>query len=1258
MNKKMFLIVFVCGLFYIIQPKNIYAISSSDYQSRNNCNSKYELAIANKDESITHVSCHNTYEEANSAMQSNNSNDLVIFDSTNGNTKIVNAKYALLDLSVNPEQLTYFYESKELNTRKYTYMDTGSLYGGVDGALLDVNYNKSVKVMIGGLSAWIKDGTYEIVPLNWVKSSSSYTVTDSIRHNYVAKIQNTYSGSAGSTIGPKPDMLSTGTYYSYDGHYFYTDRLTMLKDYKNSNYNNAVNKNQPYYNYYMYLSTHSKTTYSSRNIDEYIRNNMNIKMDVFGDVSKNNSSRLYGQGTYFYYAQQRYGVNAILSLSLNRNESANGRSYIAINKNNGFGLNAVDSNPTEGANYFPTYASSILEFAYKWVTDGYADPSDSRYFGPVFGDKYIGMNVKYASDTYWSEKMAANYYSFDKAKGMQDYNYYQLGVVTSPTPAYISPTAMSQVVYTYPEKDDGVLIVDEITNAEGVWYKLQSDKIINGTTITTVGDYNWDSYVYVKKEQVVKINQPKSSYQTPNNVTEYKNSKYTYDLYTKDGSLMPKVAITQSDLDYYYDSTLEEKTGEKVLKDKWIMVYATAYDENKKAVAYLVTSNYKYNQKSWIKAGNIIFKTTGYGRTILNTEKYESLKGQYTWVNSTPHDLAETVIGGQYKYSYVPLITSTTSDGYTWYQVPVNLSGNDNSYGWTIANFKDQVSFEFTMYNADEDNKNLQIETNNPPVINASDRTITQGEQFDKLENVTAKDEEDGSLTDKIVVEGSVDIDTPGTYYLTYSVTDSKGAKQELKVTITVIKNEVPEIKAEDKVITEKEEFNELENVTAQDKEDGDLTKKIEVKENTVDTTKVGEYKITYSITDSYNQTTKKTIKVTVVKNQIPQIIASDKTIVINSKFNELENVTAQDKEDGDLTKKIEVKESNVDTTKVGEYKVIYIVKDSYGNEATKEIKINVININYKKTDGIYYFESLTKENNKLHLKGMLIITGIDNNLNKNIYYQLVLKNNLTNKEIIINLTRIISIDAIPFDYGDEDGYDYTYSWFEGDIDINTIENGDYTLYIRAYDNEKYYSESALSNVFNKKMESSITTDKKSALLRNNYESRDAAIQLFIRNELIGEKTSAPKYNINNEYNSIRFEGNNLVIKGASHIIGGDYSKDTIVKRNLVLENIKTFERKIYNIGSITTGDYEIELRVPDGKNKTRAWFETTNLDISNLKVGTYSIYISTSSNLSDFGELQDIFLRKITATKTINNKKYSLKVDKENRYRILLVVE
>ena len=858
MRKRNLLALSMISIGLLLCPKNTYAITASDYSSRNVCNSKYELAGAHTDQTIAHVGCYNTYNEAKTAMINNGADDLFIFDSTSGATKIVDANNALLDLSVNPETLTYFYETKDLNTRKYTYMDTGSLYGGVDGVLLDVNYNKSVKVMIGGLSAWIGNNTYEIVPLNWVKSSSSYTVDDSIRHNYVAKIQNTYSGTAGSTIGPKPDMLDRGTYYSYDGHYFYKNRLTMIKDYKNNTRNNSVNKNNPYYNYYMFLSNHSKTTYSSNNIDEYIRDNLNIRKDVYSNKSQDNASRLYGQGTFFYYSQEKYGVNALLSLSLSRNESANGRSNLAINKNNGFGLNAVDSNPYQEANWFPTYSSSILEFASNWITDGYADPSDSRYFGPMYGDKYIGMNVKYASDTYWSEKMAANYYSLDRAKGLQDYNYYQLGIVTGPTNAYIQPSAMSQVIYKYPEKDDGVLIVDEIVNAEGTWYKLQSDKIINGNVITTIGDYNWDSFVYVKKEQVTKINTPKNGYQYPKNVFEYQDSKYTYDLYVENSTLKPKVATTTKNTTYYYDPSLTSSKNITVLKDKLVMVYKTAYDSNNKPIAYLITSDYKYDQKDWVDAKAIRFIDSDYGYQTVN------ISGAYEWVCSEPIDDEKYLIGREYTYSYFPIVGEVTTNGVKWYKIPVSLTSNTNSYGYVLAYEKNAT---VTKYNYKVTNENEVI--NEKPIITAQNKSIVQGTNINLLEGVTATDIEDGNITSNINVSGTVDINKVGEYEITYTITDSGNLTTTKKIKITVIENKKPQIKAKDKTVQINTEFNELKGITAIDEEDGDITKNIKVIENTVDTTKVGEYKVKYKVSDSYNQEVVKEIKVTVTEEEI-----------------------------------------------------------------------------------------------------------------------------------------------------------------------------------------------------------------------------------------------------------------------------------------------------------------------------------------------------------------------------------------------------
>ena len=137
-------------------------------------------------------------------------------------------------------------------------------------------------------------------------------------------------------------MLAEGKYYSYDGHYFYKTIKTMLSDYKANRVTNSVNPTNPYYNYYMFLSNHTKTNYSAINIDDYIRKT--YTRDVYGKKAESKTSRLYGTGTFFYNAQQQYGVNALLSYSLSRNETGNGTSSLAIDKNNGFGLNAVDRN--------------------------------------------------------------------------------------------------------------------------------------------------------------------------------------------------------------------------------------------------------------------------------------------------------------------------------------------------------------------------------------------------------------------------------------------------------------------------------------------------------------------------------------------------------------------------------------------------------------------------------------------------------------------------------------------------------------------------------------------------------------------------------------------------------------------------------------------------------------------------------------------------------------------------------------------------
>lgn len=69
--------------------------------------------------------------------------------------------------------------------------------------------------------------------------------------------------------------------------------------------------------------------------------------------------------------------------------------------------------------------------------------------------------------------------------------------------------------------------------------------------------------------------------------------------------------------------------------------------------------------------------------------------------------------------------------------------------------------------------------------------------------------------------------------------------------------------------------------------------------------------------------------------NAVPAIMTEDKTLTVGDTFDPLKDVTASDTEDGDLTAKIEVLRSNVDTSKAGTYQVTYKVMDSMGASAT-----------------------------------------------------------------------------------------------------------------------------------------------------------------------------------------------------------------------------------------------------------------------------------------------------------------------------------
>lgn len=245
---------------------------------------------------------------------------------------------------------------------------------------------------------------------------------------------------------------------------------------------------------------------------------------------------------------------------------------------------------------------------------------------------------------------------------------------------------------------------------------------------------------------------------------------------------------------------------------------------------------------------------------------------------------------------------------------------------------------------------------NHAPTISANDINLLVGDTFNNdiaLQGITADDQEDGDLTDQIeIIQNTVDTTKHGIYEVTYKVTDSNGASVTKTIIVVVNPhmeevNHAPIIIAADQTLNINDPFDPFSGISAEDKEDGNLTDQINIVKNTVDTTKHGIYEVTYTVTDSSGASVTKTIKVAVkanieLINHIPTITATDQTLFVGDTYSVLEGVTAFDQEDGDLTSRIEVIKNTVDTSKAGIYEVIYKVTDTNDASCTKTIYITI----------------------------------------------------------------------------------------------------------------------------------------------------------------------------------------------------------------------------------------------------------------------------------------------------------------------------
>lgn len=239
---------------------------------------------------------------------------------------------------------------------------------------------------------------------------------------------------------------------------------------------------------------------------------------------------------------------------------------------------------------------------------------------------------------------------------------------------------------------------------------------------------------------------------------------------------------------------------------------------------------------------------------------------------------------------------------------------------------------------------------NNAPVINVEDTyTLTKGEDFEyAMLNATATDKEDGDLTDKIDFSGVVNTGKVGEYTVKLEVKDSKGATatKSVKVVVEDVKTNNKPVIAVNSTYEVKQNgsFNYADlKASAFDEEDGKLDI---VYTGKVDTKTLGEYKVILTATDKDGNTTKKVVTVIVARNSKPTIDCKDTVEILKgTKFDySLLNAKATDKEDGDITSKIKVLYfDEVNTNKVGDYKVTFQVTDSNKKGATEVATVKVV---------------------------------------------------------------------------------------------------------------------------------------------------------------------------------------------------------------------------------------------------------------------------------------------------------------------------
>ena len=331
----------------------------------------------------------------------------------------------------------YYYENGTLARNKWA----GNYWLGADGKMATNAWVDNGRYYVDGSGAWVKNAGHGINYSSYYKVKSlyipvydangrilSHVSKDTVlfRDNrstangripvQVAGLTGYVNASQVTAIDSNdtfiPDYVSDGKYV----YHRYSPYTKVMVAYHNAN----MQVGKSYYsadgiNFGTFKLDHPFQFSNLKSRTNYTAADINRLYSLMGA----NDSKLAGKGATFKAAEQRYGVNALYLVAHSALESAWGRSKIAKDKNNFFGISAYDDTPYTSATKFDDVDSGILGAA-RWINSRYLHNSGYPANGAYLGNKAGGMNVNYATAPYWGESIASIMFSANEKLGRKD----------------------------------------------------------------------------------------------------------------------------------------------------------------------------------------------------------------------------------------------------------------------------------------------------------------------------------------------------------------------------------------------------------------------------------------------------------------------------------------------------------------------------------------------------------------------------------------------------------------------------------------------------------------------------------------------------------------------------------------------------------------------------------------------------------------------------------------------------------------------